>query len=156
MSSPTFLADSSFFDFALARSLLLVDAAASVTEVVSSTICAYMCLLLLYTLSLGLSAVPFTLFLTLAFLLSQPLMFFAIPFIYLPPAALPALPAFLLMTSSAYLMPLPLYGSGLLNALISAATCPTTCLSGPLIVTRVDFSTTAFTPLGSAYLTGCE
>src|SRR3972149_2774415 len=115
-----------------------------------------MCLLDLRTLSLGLSAVPVIFFLTRAFLLSQPLCLITLPLIsYLPPA-LPALPAFLRITSSAYLMPLPLYGSGFLKALMSAATWPTSCLSAPLTVMPVCFSTVALMPLGSSYLIGCE
>src|SRR5438270_2503387 len=48
------------------------------------------------------------------------------------PAALPALRR---ITSSVYLMPLPLYGSGSRSERISAAVCPTSCLSLPVTVT---------------------
>src|SRR4030065_96307 len=114
-----------------------------------------MCLLDLKTLSLGRSLVPITFLRTRAFLLCHPVVFIILPLIYFPPA-FPALPAFLLITSSEYLMPLPLYGSGGLIDLMSAATCPTTCLSGPFMVTMVCFSTVAVTPLGSSYFIGWE
>src|SRR3990172_1572090 len=112
--------------------------------------------LLRYTLSLKRSGVPDTFFLTLAFLFSQPTSLLIAMARYLPPAApaFPALPAFLLITSSLYFTPLPLYGSGGLIALILAATCPTSCLSAPLSVITVCFSTAAFIPLGRGKLTG--
>ena len=55
--------------------------------------------------------------------------------------------SFLATTSPLYLMPLPLYGSGGLYALISAAVCPTLCLSEPrtkiLICVGVSIVTSA-------------
>ena len=47
------------------------------------------------------------------------------------------LASFLLTVSSEYLTPLPLYGSGGLNALISAAACPNICLLWLLRTTSV-------------------
>ena len=63
----------------------------------------------------------------------------SMPARYLP-AALPALRR---MTSSEYLMPLPLYGSGSRSARISAAVCPTFCLSMPVMVMWPVLASTA-------------
>src|SRR5579884_666834 len=72
-----------------------------------------------------------------------------------PPTALTTLPAFLRTTSSIYLIPLPLYGSGFLSARIFAANSPTICLSMPLIV-MIFFSTVTLNPSGIFTSTGCE
>jgi hypothetical protein len=45
----------------------------------------------------------------------------------------PVLPAFLIICSPTYLIPLPLYGSGFFFALTLAANSPTNCLSKPEI-----------------------
>jgi len=45
---------------------------------------------------------------------------------------LPVLPAFLIICSQTYLIPLPLYGSGFFFALILAANSQTNCLSIPV------------------------
>ena len=66
---------------------------------------------------------------------------------------LPVLPTLRLITSSAYLIPLPLYGSGLLLSLISAAYWPTFSLSIPLTIILLS-STTASSPSGSSISTG--
>src|SRR5436309_5410501 len=55
---------------------------------------------------------------------------------YLPLAPLAVLPAFRRTCSPWYRMPLPLYGSGFFTARISAACCPTTSLSIPLMRTK--------------------
>src|SRR6267143_6616802 len=61
------------------------------------------------------------------------------------------------MVSSAYLMPLPLYGSGGRTLRICAAVRPTRCLSAPLTVIRFALASySALTPSGSGNLTGCE
>jgi hypothetical protein len=52
------------------------------------------------------------------------------------------------MRSPAYFIPLPLYGSGGRQPRISAATCPTNCLSMPLIMIIVGFSQTMPMPVG--------
>src|SRR3954469_3333517 len=75
-----------------------------------------------------------------------------------PPPAPPVAPAFLtffLMTSSAYLMPLPLYGSGGRSSRIFAAVCPRTSRSDE-VRTTLFFSTLAPTPFGSLNTTGWE
>src|SRR5262249_14325582 len=59
------------------------------------------------------------------------------------------LPTFRRMCSSAFFMPLPLYGSGLRSARSLAAVCPTRALSGPLRVMDAWRSTSACTPSGS-------
>src|SRR6185295_8369133 len=71
---------------------------------------------------------------------------------YLPPA----LPALRRMTSPAYLMPLPLYGSGGRRPRSSAATCPTFSLSAPSITIVVGCGALSFTPAGALYWIGCE
>src|SRR3989344_7457720 len=65
------------------------------------------------------------------------------------------LPAFLINTSPAYLIPLPRYGSGNLFDFISAATCPTNSLSTPIIFI-VFFSTLNKIPDGAFICIGCE
>src|SRR4029453_254056 len=72
---------------------------------------------------------------------------------YLAPAFLPT---FRRMYSSAYLMPLPLYGSGLRRARSLAATCPSNALSAPLSVIETCRSISACTPSGNGKITGCE
>src|SRR5262249_4053351 len=75
-------------------------------------------------------------------------------YFFLPPT-LPALPALRRITSSAYLMPLPLYGSGLRMERIVAATWPTSCLSMPETMTRLVPSTAKEMPCGGFTWTGC-
>src|SRR3990167_244183 len=70
-------------------------------------------------------------------------------------AVLACFPAFLIMCSSMYLIPLPLYGSGLRKLRIRAAVSPTICLSAPSIVI-IFFSTLAVTPSGTSKSIGCE
>src|SRR6187401_1977156 len=70
-----------------------------------------------------------------------------------PPAALPALRR---MYSPAYLMPLPLYGSGGLKPRMFAATCPTSPLSNPFTVSFVGVSTAIVMPAGGSNSIGCE
>src|SRR5215468_10630653 len=65
------------------------------------------------------------------------------------PAAPAALPALRRICSPAYLMPLPLYGSGGRSARICAHTSPSTCLLLPSMVTIVWRSTLASMPGGS-------
>ena len=62
---------------------------------------------------------------------------------------LPVLPAFLRMASPAYLIPLPLYGSGPRKDLILAAVWPTSSLSIPFTSTFVILSTSTVIPLGN-------
>src|SRR3954471_8381886 len=71
---------------------------------------------------------------------------------YLPPA----LPALRRMTSPAYRMPFPLYGSGGRMLRISAATCPTFSLSAPSITIVVGCGAVSFTPAGALYSIECE
>src|SRR6185437_5136679 len=59
------------------------------------------------------------------------------------------LPSLRKMYSPRYLMPLPLYGSGLRQRRISAATWPTFCLSMPLISTVFWSGVFTSTPSGS-------
>lgn len=61
-----------------------------------------------------------------------------------------------LMTSPLYLIPVPLYGSGFLKALISAAISPTFCLSHPKILKEVGLSSSTFVSSGGIYLTMWE
>lgn len=68
----------------------------------------------------------------------------------------PAFPSFNLITSLAYLTPLPLYGSGGLHFLIEAANWPMLHLSYPLIMILVFSSTFTFRSFGIAILTGWE
>src|SRR6266850_1868299 len=64
--------------------------------------------------------------------------------------AAPVLPCLRRMVSSAYLMPLPLYGSGGRSLRISAATRPMRCLSAPFTVRRLPLASySAVTPSGS-------
>src|SRR4029453_13817833 len=72
---------------------------------------------------------------------------------YLPPAFLPT---FRRMYSSAYLMPLPLYGSGLRRARSLAAVCPSSALSARRKVMATWRSTSAWIPSGSGNTIGCE
>src|SRR5438876_3363345 len=72
---------------------------------------------------------------------------------YFAPAFLPTLRR---MCSSAYLMPLPLYGSGLRSPRRLAASWPRSALSGPLSVMETCLSTSAWTPSGSGKMTGWE
>ena len=58
------------------------------------------------------------------------------------------------MTSSLYLIPLPLKGSGFLKDLISEAVWPTFCLSIPEILICVGFVTSIFKPSGTGKLIG--
>ena len=58
------------------------------------------------------------------------------------------LPSLRKMNSPADFTPLPLYGSGPRNARISAATCPTRCLSVPVITISVGFGVTIAIPSG--------
>src|SRR5713226_9480681 len=67
----------------------------------------------------------------------------------------PALPALRRMTSSAYLIPLPLYGSGGRTRLIFAAVSPTSSLSAPLTVMALA-TTAKLIPAGAGTSTGCE
>src|SRR5207302_5082952 len=69
------------------------------------------------------------------------------------PAFLPTLRR---TTSSAYLIPLPLYGSGLRNIRSVAAVCPSSALSAPRSVISVCLSISAVMPSGSGKITGCE
>ena len=64
------------------------------------------------------------------------------------------LPTLRLITSSAYLIPLPLYGSGALFALISAAYWPTASLLIPLTMMMFVPSRTVSIPSGSSISTG--
>src|SRR5713101_1652696 len=66
------------------------------------------------------------------------------------------LPTFRRMYSSAYLMPLPLYGSGFRRARSLAAVWPTSALSAPLRVMDTCRSTSAWIPSGSGKMIGCE
>src|ERR1022692_1034985 len=50
--------------------------------------------------------------------------------------------------SPSYMMPLPLYGSGLRTARTSAANWPTFCLSAPLITMVFGSGTSTVTPSG--------
>jgi len=61
---------------------------------------------------------------------------------------LPVFPSLRMRTSPAYLIPLALYTSGGLRALMSAAVWPTSVLFTPLIVTMVCLSTFASMPSG--------
>ena len=71
--------------------------------------------------------------------------------------AAPVLPSLRRMISFAYLMPLPLYGSGGRSARILAAVRPSRCLSTARTVSLVCLaSTSAVTPSGSLKTTGCE
>src|SRR6188508_3406944 len=53
-------------------------------------------------------------------------------------------------------MPLPLYGSGGRTLRISAAVCPTTCLSVPFTITSVGWGTSNEMPSRGMIVTGCE
>ena len=55
-----------------------------------------------------------------------------------------------------YFTPLPLYGSGLRNARILAATSPTTCLSAPWTRISVWVGVVMVMPSGATNTTGCE
>src|SRR5262249_44070627 len=66
------------------------------------------------------------------------------------------LPTFRRTTSPAYLMPLPLYGSGSRSARSLAAVWPRTALPAPRTVMATGRSTPAATPSGSGKTTGCE
>src|SRR5690606_26989979 len=68
----------------------------------------------------------------------------------------PVLPCFRRMVSSAYLMPLPLYGSGGRSERTLSATSPRSCLSWLESVTTVCRSTAAVTPSGRGKTTGWE
>src|SRR4026209_341627 len=72
---------------------------------------------------------------------------------YLAPAFLPT---FRRMYSSASLMPLPLWGSGLRRARSLAAVCPSSALSAPRRVMATCRSTSAWIPSGSGNTIGCE
>src|SRR5262245_52464156 len=63
-----------------------------------------------------------------------------------PPPVAPALPTFFLITSSTYLTPLPLYGSGGRSSRTLAAVWPTRSRSALVSVSRF-LSTLALTPL---------
>src|SRR5437879_4700750 len=79
------------------------------------------------------------------------------PLLYDHFAPAPAfLPTLRRTTSSAYLMPLPLYGSGLRNMRSFAAVCPSSALSAPRSVTSVCLSISAVMPSGRGKITGCE
>src|SRR3977135_974969 len=69
---------------------------------------------------------------------------------------LPALPAFFLMRSSAYLMPFALYGSGTRRARMRAAISPTICLSLPTTFSFCGVSSANDTPGGGSISIGCE
>ena len=69
---------------------------------------------------------------------------------------MPVFPALRWIYSSAYLTPLPLYGSGGLLALILAATWPTNSFSIPSIWIVVFFSTVKVIPGISSMITGWE
>src|SRR5438034_1278622 len=69
------------------------------------------------------------------------------------PAFLPTLRR---TTSSEYLMPLPLYGSGLRSKRSFAAVSPSRALSAPRSVISVCLSISAVMPSGSGKITGCE
>src|SRR5262245_22101392 len=71
---------------------------------------------------------------------------------YLPPA----LPALRRMTSPAYLMPFPLYGSGGRRLRSSAATCPTSALSDPSTRICVGCGAVSLMPAGALYSMECE
>src|ERR1043166_5233845 len=58
------------------------------------------------------------------------------------------LPSLRKMYSSEYFTPLPLYGSGLRKALISAAHCPTFCASMPVTTISVGLGTVIVMPSG--------
>src|SRR5574340_357485 len=64
--------------------------------------------------------------------------------------------SFRITTSSLYRTPLPLYGSGSRKARISAATCPTRCLSAPFNTISVCVGVSTFMPAGILYATGWE
>src|SRR5881296_3250246 len=66
------------------------------------------------------------------------------------------LPTFRRITSFAYLMPLPLYGSGFRSARSFAAVWPRSALSAPRSVMDTWRSISAVTPSGSGKITGCE
>src|SRR5215212_2553392 len=68
----------------------------------------------------------------------------------------PALPAFRRIVSSAYLIPLPLYGSGGRIRRMRAAVSPTSSLSAPLTTTRLFPSRVSVTPSGASKPTGWE
>src|SRR5918997_1817236 len=61
----------------------------------------------------------------------------------------PALPAFRRICSPAYLMPLPLYGSGGRRLRSSAATWPTSSLFAPSPATVVGFGALSLIPCGA-------
>ena len=65
----------------------------------------------------------------------------------------PVLPSLRRMTSSVYLMPLPLYGSGGRFSLTSAANWPTFCLSGPLMTMWLASGTSMVMPSISSTMT---
>ena len=101
---------------------------------------------------LGLSADPLIFFLIESFLLASFAFeaFFIVfnYFLLLTPINYffpPVLPAFLIITSFEYLIPLPLYGSGGLKDLIFAAAKPTSSLLAPLN-SIVFLPTLALTP----------
>ena len=62
------------------------------------------------------------------------------------------LPAFFRIYSSEYLIPFPLYGSGFLNSLILAATCPTSCLLIPFMITVLLLGVSIVIPSGFSYI----
>src|SRR3989338_11533015 len=130
-SNPTLFADSVFLPVREAGLALPFDlkspAETKVTPFASSIIWAKTYLLDRKTESRGQSLVPFILALTLLCLIS----FFEINlFIRFYAAAVAAfLPAFLLIISFSYLIPVPLYGSGFLKALTSALNWPIVSLS---------------------------
>ena len=68
---------------------------------------------------------------------------------------LPALPSLRLITSSAYLIPLPLYTSGGLFVLTTAAVWPTNSLSIPFTMIVFGFGTSNVIPFGCSISTGC-
>src|ERR1700712_1936173 len=69
---------------------------------------------------------------------------------------LPVFPTLRRTTSPAYRTPLPLYGSGLRNLRMLAATSPTNCLSMPSTLNRIGDSTVKEIPSGALTGTGWE
>src|SRR5699024_498833 len=96
--------------------------------------CAFIWLFLLNTDKRGLSAVPLICLRNLLCFSWRTLVLDTLLTIlsHSPYYFLPVLPTLRLIVSSTYLIPLPLYGSGALFSLISAANCPTFSLSIPL------------------------
>src|SRR5512147_1230701 len=72
------------------------------------------------------------------------------------PAAAAALPALRRIYSPSYFTPFPLYGSGGRNDRIFAATCPTSCLSMPLMTMFVGIGVSSLMPEGGSNRIGCE